>query len=426
MSSQSCLHRRPKNFIQSTRNRLYHIAQPEYATHRMPNPPVRHDCELMEPEKSTEDVMREEIKAFQKGEINARRAGESALVGTKMEKDLEMFHQSLGFTPPKVPQTRADQIYPLRVTLESDPLEEERKDKDLKTLLERRAAKTKMDCEANMRPHSNLNGIYAGVGSGEGNQQADERLRAHEEWGRVHGRWGVARFLGANIDTHEEEANIPQIERFDVARPPSSRSIPCNHVKPFNHTWPGYMSNGYLDFRGFSPEFAEGDKRRQMEVAKGDGEMGEESKNEVKKQMVKELTDNNREIDSKSGELKREVIKEGEAKRKKEEAKEDKLSKKAKESLQPEKLGVRHENELKEEDTDEVGVERAGEDTRDYIHVVNILMECDGYRRTNEQLPFLDHRSQQTPHPHNLKSKWIIVNDFVEDGEEFVFVEKDA
>lgn len=181
------------------------------------------------------------------------------------------------------------------------------------------------------------------------------------------------------------------------------------------------MSRGYFDFREFAPGFAEGDKRRQTEVAKGNGEMREELANGAKKQTVKQLTGNNKEMDSKSGELEGEVTKEGEVK-KEEEAKGDKLSKKVKEGLQP---GVKHERGSEEKDTDEVGVERAGEDTRDYIHV-NILMECDGYRRTNEQLPLLDHRSQQSLHPHNLKSKWVIVNDFVEDGEEFVFVEKDV
>lgn len=395
MSSKSC----PANFIHSNRKRLHHLAQPEHVTDCMQNPPLRHDGRLFRPHKLAEDIMREEIKA-----------GGSVLVGTTTEKGLEIFHQSLGSTPPKAPQTREDQIYPLQVALGGDTLEEERKKKDLKTLLQRRATKMKVDREVNMRLHANLNGIYCGFGSGEDSQQAGERLRAHE-------RWGVAGLLGANIDTHEEEANIPQMERFDVARPPSSRCIPCNHARSYNRIWRDYMNK---DFREFAPEPAEGEKRRQTEVAKGDGKMGEELANGVKKQMVERLTDNNKEMDSKSGGLKREVTKEGEAKKNKE-AK-GKLNKKVKESLQPEELGVKHENGLEEEYTDEVGV---GEDTRDYTHAAT---ECDGYRRTNEQLHVspLDHQSQQSLHPHNLKSKWVIVNDFAEDGEEFVFVEKDV
>lgn len=352
--------------------------------------------------------MCEEIKPFRKDETKACGAGGSVLVGTTTEKGLEIFHQFLGFTPPKAPQTREDQTYPLQVALEGDTLEEERKEKDLKTLLERRATKMKADREVNMRLHHNLNGIYAGFGSGEDSQQAGERLRTHE-------RWGVAGLLGANTDTHEEEANIPRMERFDVARPPSSRCIPCNHAKSHNCIWRDYTNK---DFREPVPEPAERDKRRQTEVAKGDGKMDEELANGVKKQMVERLTDNNKEIDSKSGVLKSEVAKEGEAKKNKEVK--GKLNKKVKESLQPEELGVEHENGSEEEYTDEVGV---GEDTRDYTHAAT---ECDGYRRTNEQLPLLGHQSQQSLHPHNLKSKWIIVNDFVEDGEEFVFVEKDV
>lgn len=384
----------------------------------MPNPPLRHDCEPIGPEKSAEDIIREEIRAFQESEANPRRAGGSTLARAKMRKDLEMFHHNLDFAPLKAPQARVDQTCPLRIISGRDIREEEGKGKGLKTFLERHAAKMKVDREANMRLHANLNGIYAGVRSAEENMQADKRLRAHD-------RWGLASILGADIDTHEEEASMPQMERFEVTRPPLNRGTPCNHVNPCNNIWPDCMNSGFFGSKGFSIECAGKDKRRQTEMANGNGNgmMGEDVANWMKKQMVEELMENNKEVDNESRGLKREVTEEEEEE---EEARKDELNEKVKESLRPEKLGAQYEDE--EENTDEAGIEGAEEYIRDYIRVAqsNIPMGCDGYQRTNEPLSLFDHQSQQTPYPHNPKSKWIIVNDFVEEREEFVFVENDA
>lgn len=391
-----------------------HIAQLQSTTRRMPNPHLRHDREPIGPEKSAEDIIREEIRAFQESEANPRRAGGSTLARAKMRKDHEMFHHNLDFTP----QARVDQTCPLRIISERD-IREEGKGKGLKTFLERHAAKMKVDREANMRLHANLNDIYTGVSSAEENMQADEKLRAHD-------RWGLASILGGDIDTHEEEASMPQMERFEVTRPPLNRGTPCNRVKSCNHIWPDCMNSGFFGSKGFSIEFAGKDEGRQTKMANGNGNgngmMGEDVANGMKKQMVEELMENNKEVDNESRGLKREVMEAEEE----EEAKKDELSEKVKESLRPEKLGAQYEDE--EEDTDEARIEGAEEYIRGYIRVAqsNIPMGCDGYQRTNEPSSLSDHQSQQTPYPHNPKSKWIIVNDFVEDREEFVFVENNA
>lgn len=389
-----CLPLRPKNLrisSPSLDDNLYHqlnrLAQLGYSTGPIPIPPLRHACEFMGPEKSPEE-MRKEIKVFQ--EDAKVHIGGSALGGVKMEKDLEMFHQSLDLITPKPPKPHVTS---------GREVSEERKIMGPETFLERRAAKMKVDREVNMRLHGNRSSVYPGIGSAEESQHTDERLRADESR-------GVASIACANIDAYGvlEEANMPQMESFEVTRPPWSRDTPCNHRKPCNNVWPGCMNSEFFGFGDFAPELAVEDRRKQVDMAKGNAKSGDLIKGA--KETVGELAGSDREVDMSriiGGET-------GEG-----EAKKDRLN---------EKSRTKNEDEWEGDDTEEMEKERTVEDTReDYIHVVqsNFSAECDGNRKTKEQLALFDHLSR----PHNPKSKWILVNEFAEDGEEFVFVEKE-
>lgn len=348
--------------------------------------------------------MRKEIKGFQEDHSKDRIAGGSALGEVKMEKGLEMFHQSLDLITPKPPKPKANQVHPLHVTLERE-VSEEREIMGPETFLERRAAKMKVDRQANMRLRGNRSSVYAGIGSTE-NQHTDERLRADENR-------GVASILCTNIDAYEalEEANMPQMESFEVARPPWSRNTACNHRKPCNNIWPGCMNSEFFGSKDFSPDLAVED-RSQVERTKGNAKTSGESIKGVK-EMVGKLAGSDREVDMRRM-IRNDETEEGEC-----EAKKDRLN---------EKSRAMHEDEWEEEGTEEMEKDGTVEDTReDYIHVIqsNVSAECDGNRKTKEQLALLDHLSQQMPRPHNPKSKWILVNEFAEDGEEFVFVEKE-
>lgn len=398
----------PPSFNDDVYHELKRIAQLEYSTDHMPNPPLRYDCEFMGPERSAEEMTRREIKAFREGGGKAHIAEGSALGRVKMERGLEMFHQSLDLATAGNPEPRENQIHPPHITLGREASEEERKGMGPETFLERRAAKMKADREVNMRLHGNLNRVYTGINSA---QNQHERLRADE-------RRGVDSILCANIDAYEEaleEANMPRMENLGVAQPPWSVDTPCGHRKPCNNVRPGCMS-GFFGSRGLFPDLAVESRRRQVEMAKGNlklseelkkGELAGKSKEVDKNRMAREERTNGGEEDGR-GEVKMDKLNEG--------------------SPQSEKSGARHEDECEGEDTEEAERKGTVEDTReDYVHVIqsNLLAECDGNRRTKEQLALLDHLSQQTPRPHNPKSKWILVNQIAEDGEEFVFVEKD-
>lgn len=334
--------------------------------------------------------MREEIKVPQE-DTKVRIAGGSALGGVKMEKDLEIFHQSLDLITPKPPKPH--------VTSERKA-SKEKKTMGPETFLERRAAKMKVDREVNMRLHGNRSSIYPDIGSAEESQHKDERLRTDENR-------GVTSILYANIDVYGalEEANMPEMESFEVTRPPWSRDTPCNHRKPCNNVWPGCMNSEFFGFGDFAPELAVEDRRRQVEMAKGNAKTSGELLKGAK-EMEGELAGSDREVDMSR------IIRGGETEGEGE-AKKDKPNEKSRE---------KNEDEWEEDDTEEK--ERTVEDTReDYIHVIqsNISAECDGNRKTKEQLALFDHPSR----PHNPKSKWILVNEFAEDWEEFVFVEKE-
>lgn len=382
-----CLPLRPTNLrisSPSPYHELNRLAQLEYATGHVRNPPPSHSYEFSRSEKSVEGTIHEGVKAFEKGEAKSCGAGGGAIAGAKMKKGPEMFHQSLGLIP-TTSQARADQICPLHVTSRREASEEERRKKDLETFLGRRLAKVKVDHEVNMGLHGNLNGVYAGINSAE-NRQADGWLGTDETR-------GVAGIPGANTGIRGQELDMPRVEISDMALPSSSCGTPCNHGKSCNHVWPGCMNSGFFGFRDLAPGSISKDRGGQADMTAD-------------------------EVGSKSRWLKMEVAK----KEKKQEEGEEKtnevgVKEEQNEKMRESQLRVKHEDEWEEEDTKEAGKENKEEGRGDYIHV-EAPTECDGI---DGQFTLLDH---QTPYPRNPKSKWIIVNDFVEDGEEFVFVEK--